>query len=71
MSQIPKPAVLTLCVGRCEGAELLERACLVPSFASTGLHVMQLLQFNYSFSAVLIPAFKSSHGHQGGMAYFE
>lgn len=66
-----KTAVLTRCVGSCEDAELLERACLIPSFASTGLRVMQLLQFKYSVSAVLISAFKLSQGHQGGMAYFE
>lgn len=66
-----KTALLTSCVGSCEDAELLERACLIPSFASTGLHVMQLLQFNYSVSAVLISAFKLSQGHQGGMAYLE
>lgn len=41
------------------------------SFASRGLHVMQLLQFNYSVAEVLISAFKLSQGHLGRMAYFE
>lgn len=41
------------------------------SFASRGLHVMQLLQLNYSVAEVLISDFTLSQGHLGRMAYFE